>query len=139
MPALSTWAQEQQTPHVHTRFYTDAFVMHMLAASTMYYLSNAAFLKACLCTGGWEETTKKTMMNKSYCCCQVDQGSIRLPCATCAGVQRGCGWGRSLPSTQMFGHNCVLLLEKGRERKLCLIMAASQKGICDCPGCCRWV
>lgn len=53
MPALNTWTQKQQTLLVHTRIYTDAFVMHMLAASTMYYLSNAAFLKACLCTGGW--------------------------------------------------------------------------------------
>lgn len=53
MPALSTWAKKQQTLLVHTRVYTDAFVMHTLAASTMYYLSNAAFLKACLCTGGW--------------------------------------------------------------------------------------
>lgn len=49
----STWAQEQQTLLVHTRIHTGAFVMYMLAASTMYYLSNAAFLKACLCTGGW--------------------------------------------------------------------------------------
>lgn len=111
------WAREQQTLLFHTRMHTDAFVMHMLAASTMYYLSNAAFLKACLCTGGWQETTKKTMMNKSYFYCQVYQWGICLPCATCAGVQHGYGWGQSPPWTQMFGCSCVLLLEKGREVK----------------------
>lgn len=59
--------------------------MHTLAASTMYYLSNTALLKLSVYSR-LVGNNKETTMNKSYIYCPEDQGSIRLPCTTCAGV-----------------------------------------------------